>query len=86
MPEPEPAAPTARDSGENPIQSELNFKRRLRKKSAASTASGSGQDREKRPVTGTEPRMQIGDMLELGTGEKHNVAQSTFSKQRAKNC
>ena len=37
--------------------------------SAASTASGSGQDREKRPVTDTEPRTQIGDTLEMGTGE-----------------
>ena len=38
-------------------------------KSASSTESGSGQHREKRPVTDTEPRMHPGDPMEMGTGE-----------------
>ena len=38
-------------------------------KSASSTASGSGQHREKRPIPDGKSRMQVKDMSETGTGK-----------------
>ena len=69
IPEPEPAASAAQDLRESPIEPDLNPKRILHMKSASSTASGSGQQRDKRPVIVAEPRMQTGDPLEMVTGE-----------------
>ena len=68
MSEPEPAS-AVRESRERPIEPVPIPKRRLLMKSAPSTASGSGQQREKRLVTDTEPGVQTGDPLEVGTGE-----------------
>ena len=53
------------------------LKRRLLMKSASSTASGSGLQSAKRPVTDTKPRMQTGDPLETATGES-----ATLPEQR----
>ena len=81
MPEPEPAL-AARDSRESPIEPDPDPKRRLLAKSAPSTASGSGQQREKRPVTDTEPRVQTGDPLEVGTVESTTLPGAPSSNTR----
>ena len=47
---------------EDPIEPDPNPKRRM-------PASGSGQQREKRPIPDGESRMQVEDMSETGTGE-----------------
>ena len=44
-------------------------KRRLLTKSASSTASGSGQRKEKKSIPDDEPSMQAEDASEMGTGE-----------------
>ena len=67
---PEPmAGSTAPELREDPIEPDPNLKRRMLMKSASSTASGSGQQREKRPIPDGESRMQVEDMSETGTGE-----------------
>ena len=67
---PEPTAGSAApELREDPIEPDPNPKRRLLMKSASSTASGSGQQREKRPIPDGESRMQVEDMSETGTGE-----------------
>ena len=66
VPETESAAPEPR---ENPIEPEANPKRRLLMKSASLTASGSGQQRQKRSIPDDESGMQVEDTLETGTGE-----------------
>ena len=60
------AAPELR---EDPIEPDPNPKRRILMKSASSTASSSGQQREKRPIPDRESRMQVEDMSETRTGE-----------------
>ena len=67
--ESEPAAPAAPDPREVPVEPDPNPKRRFLKKSASSTASGSGQQREKRPIPDNETRVQAEDMSEMGTGD-----------------
>ena len=52
LPEAESAAPAQR---ENPIEPEVNPKRRLLMKSASLTASGSGQQGQKRSIPDDEP-------------------------------
>ena len=81
MLEPEPAI-AARDSRESPIEPDPIPKRRLLMKSAPSTANGSGQQREKRPVTDAEPRLQTGDPLEVGTGESTTLPGAPSSNTR----
>ena len=66
VPETASAAPEAR---ENPIEPEANPKRRLLLKSASLTASGSGQQKEKRSIPDDESRVQVEDTSETGTGE-----------------
>ena len=66
VPETESAAPEPR---ENPIEPEANLKRRLLMKSASLTASGIGQQRQKRSIPDDEPGMQVDDTPETGTGE-----------------
>ena len=66
VPETESAAPEPR---ENPIEPEANPKRRLLMKSASLTASGSGQQRQKRSIPDDESGMQLEDTSETGTGE-----------------
>ena len=67
---PEPmAASAAPGLRENPIEPDPNPKRRLLMKSASLTASGSGLQREKRPIPDGESRVQAEDMSETGTGE-----------------
>ena len=64
---PEPmAGSAATESREDPIEPDPNPKRRILMKSASSTASGSGQQREKRPIPDGESRMQVEDMSEAG--------------------
>ena len=50
-------------------KSEANPKRRLLMKSASLTASGSGQQRQKRSIPDDESGMQVEDTPETGTGE-----------------
>ena len=65
---PEPMAGSAvPEVREDPIEPDPNPKRRLLMKSASSTASGSGQQRKKRPIPDGESRMQVEDMSETGT-------------------
>ena len=66
VPEAESAAPEQR---ENPIEPEANPKRRLFMKSASLTASGSGQQKERRSISDGESRMQVEDTSETGIGE-----------------
>ena len=67
---PEPmAGPAAPEFREDPVEPDPNPKRRIFMKSASSTASGSGQQREKRPIPDGESRMQVEDMSETSTGE-----------------
>ena len=66
MAETESAAPESR---EDPIEPEVNPKRRLLMKSASLTACGSGQRKEKRSIPGDESRMQVEDTSETATGE-----------------
>ena len=66
VPETESAAPEPR---ENPSEPEANPKRRLLMKSASLTASGSGQQRQKRATPDDESGMQVEDTPETGTGE-----------------
>ena len=67
---PEPmAASAAPGLRENPIEPDPNPKRRLLMKSASLTASGSGLQRENRPIPDGESRVQAEDMSETGTGE-----------------
>ena len=51
-------------------------------KSASSTASGSGQQSVKRPVTDTESGMQTGDSLEMGTGESTTLLGASSANTR----
>ena len=60
------AAPELR---EDPIEPDPSPKRRLLMKSASLTASGSGQQREKRPTPDGEFKMQTEDMSETGTSD-----------------
>ena len=66
VPETGSAAPEPR---ENPIEPEANPKRRLLMKSASLTASGSGQQGQKRSIPDEESGMQVEDTPETGTGE-----------------
>ena len=67
---PEPMAGSAApELREDPIEPDPNPMRRMLMKSASSTASGSGQQREKRPIPDGQSRMQVEDMSETGTGE-----------------
>ena len=66
VPETESAAPETR---ENQIEPEANPKRRLLMKSASLTASGSGEQRQKRSIPDDESGMQVEDTPETGTGE-----------------
>ena len=67
---PEPmAGSTAPELREDPIEPDQNPKRRMLMKSASSTATNTGQQREKRPIPDGESRMQVEDMSETGTGE-----------------
>ena len=66
VPETESAAPEPR---ENPIEPVANPKRRLLMKSASLTASGSGQQTQKRAIAEHESGMQVEDTPETGTGE-----------------
>ena len=52
-----------------PIELDPNIQRRLFMKSASSAASGSGQQREKRPVTDTDLGMQTEDPMDMRTVE-----------------
>ena len=67
VPETESAAPEPRV---NPMEPEVNPKRRLLIKSASSTASGSGQQGQKRSIPDDESGMQVEDTPETGTGVK----------------
>ena len=66
VPESESAAPEPREA---PVEPDPNPKRRLLTMSASSTASGSGQQTEKKSIPDDESRMQVEDMSEMGTGE-----------------
>ena len=67
---PEPMAASATPGlRENPIEPDPNPKRRLLMKSASLTASGSGLQREKRPIPDGDLRMQVEDTSATGTGE-----------------
>ena len=77
------AAPRLR---ENPIEPDPNPKRRLLMKSASLTASGSGQQREKRPISDGESRMQVEDLSETGIGVGTALLACTVSEHSAKNC
>ena len=61
VPETESAAPEPR---ENPIEPEANPKRRLLMKSASLTASGSGQQMQKRSIPDDESGTQVEDTPE----------------------
>ena len=63
------------------IEPEANPKWRLLMKSASLTASGSGQQKEKRSIPDDESRMQVEDMSEM-----HSVACSTVSEHPEENC
>ena len=69
VPETEPATSAAAELREDSIEPDPNPKRRLLMKSVPLTASGSGQQKEKRSIPDGEPRMQVEDMSEMGTGE-----------------
>ena len=69
VPETEPAASAAPEPREAPVEPEANPKRRLLMKSASLTASGSGQQRQKRSIPDDESGMQVEDTPETGTGE-----------------
>ena len=51
-------------------------------KSAPSTASGSGQQREKRTVTDAEPGMQTGDPWDMGIGESTTLPRAPSANTR----
>ena len=65
MTERESSAPAALGPRENPIEPDPNPKRRVIMKSASTTASGSGQKRERTAIPGDGSRMQIEDKLEV---------------------
>ena len=69
MHESQSGAHAARDPRENPVEPDPDPKKRLLMQSAPSAASDSGQQGEKRSVTGTESGARAGDPLEMGTGE-----------------
>ena len=50
VPESEPAASAASEPRETPVESDQNPKTRLLMKSASSTASGSGQQKERKSI------------------------------------
>ena len=81
VPEAESAAPEHR---ENPIEPEANPKRRLLLKSASLTASGSGQRKERRPISDGESRTQVENTSVTGTGESTalTAAPSVNSRRR----
>ena len=66
---PETDSAAAPEPRENTIEPEANPKRRLLMKSASLTASGSGQQRQKRSIPDDESRMQVEDTSETSTGE-----------------
>ena len=69
VPESEPAASAAPEPREAPVEPDPNPKRRLLMKSASLTASGCGQQKEKKSTPDDESRMQVEDTSEIGTGE-----------------
>ena len=66
MPDTESGAPEPR---EHPIEPEANPERRLLMKSASLTASGSGQQRQKRAIPDDESGTPGDDTPETGIGE-----------------
>ena len=77
-------SPAADPVGENPIEPDVNPKRRLLMKSASLTASGSGQQRQKRSIPDDESRMQVEDTqkTDTGGGEVPPAAESTNIRRR----
>ena len=69
VPDSESAAPEPREA---PVEPDPNPKRSLLMKSASSTASGSGQQMEKKSIRDDESRMEVEETLEMGTGESVN--------------
>ena len=69
VPEPEPAAPAARDPRESLVEPDPDPKRRLLLKSAPSAASDSGQQGEKRSVTDAASGARAADPLDMGICE-----------------
>ena len=67
---------------EHPIEPEANPKRRLLVKSAPLTASGSGQQRQKRTIPDGESRMQVEATPEARHWPRHGVACSTIGEYR----
>ena len=68
--EAESSAPAASGPRESPIEPDQNPKRRLIMKSASTTASGSGQKRERRAIPDDDSRMQIEDKSEVDNEER----------------
>ena len=68
--ETESSAPAASGPRENPIEPEANPKRMLIMKSPSTTASGSGQKRERRAIPDDDSRMQIEDKPEVFNEER----------------
>ena len=78
VPETESAAPEPR---ENPMEPEANPKRRLLMKSASLTASGSGQQRQKRSIPD-----EVEDTPETGTGEGTASPVAPISEYPTEHC
>ena len=68
--ETESSAPAVSGPRENPIEPGPNPKRRLIMKSASTTASGSGQERERRAIPDDDSRMQIEDKPEVDNEQR----------------
>ena len=69
-PEAEPTAPAGSEPREDPIEPDPNPKRRLLMKSASPTATGCGQQRERKAIPEGESRMQVEDKPEIDTEER----------------
>ena len=68
--ETESSATAASGPRENPIEADPNPKRRLIMKSASTTASGSGQERERRAIPDDDSSVQMDDKPEVDNEER----------------
>ena len=88
IPAPEPAALAAQDLREDPIEPDLNSKRRLLVKSASSTASGSGSKvrRDQRQIQNQECKLETRWTWALGASSantRRRIVVTSDTKQEA---
>ena len=82
IPETKSAAPAVSEPREDPTEPDPKPKRRLIMKSSSLTASGSGQQGERKATPDDESRLQVEDKLEMDTEERTEPHQASSTNTR----